>query len=73
MRYRRDIEDVNGDLVDVEVYCSADCWKAAGLGDPFGHYVPCPEAADYDQHCPHCGRVVVAAIGAESFDGWPTS
>lgn len=73
MRYIRHIEDATGDLVDIEIYCSADCWRDAGLGDPRGHYVPCPEPADYDQHCPQCGRVVVVGYGnsAPSFDGWP--
>jgi hypothetical protein len=71
MRYVRWIEDACGDLVDLEIYCSATCWTESGLGDPYGHYIPCPEAADYDQHCPQCGRVVVVAIETPSFDGWP--
>ena len=71
MRYVDYIEDSQGDLVDIHIYCSADCWRAAGLGDPFGHYIPAPEKADYAQHCPQCGRVTVAAIDEPSFDGWP--
>ena len=73
MRYRRDIEDTNGDLLEIEIYCSAQCWRDAGLGDPFGHYYPAPEPTDYDQHCPKCERVVVVGYesGVPSFDGWP--
>jgi hypothetical protein len=73
MRYLNLIEDARGDLVEVEIYCSSDCWRDAGLGDPHGFAYPAPEQADYDQHCPHCERVVVVAIDSEtpSFDGWP--
>jgi hypothetical protein len=71
MRYVNMIEDDRGDLVEIDIYCSSTCWRDAGLGDPFGHYWPCPEATDYAQHCPQCSRVVVAAIGEPSFDGWP--
>lgn len=73
MRYVHDIEDERGDLVDREIYCSAQCWSDAGLGDHFGHYIPCPEATDYAQHCPQCSMVVVAAIDEPAFDGWPTN
>lgn len=71
MRYVRYIEATNGDLVDIEIYCSSQCWRDAGLGDPFGNYIPCPEKADYSQHCPTCETVTVAAIGEPSFDSWP--
>jgi hypothetical protein len=71
MRHRRDIEDERSDLIEVEIYCSAQCWRDAGLGDPHGHYDPCPEQADYPQHCPTCGVCTVAAIGGPSFDSWP--
>ena len=71
MRYVRYVEDDRGDLVEVEVYCSAQCWRDAGLGDPFGHYIPSPEPADYAQHCPQCGTMTVAPIDEPAFDGWP--
>lgn len=73
MRYVHYTEDEKGDVVDVAIYCSATCWQDASLGDPSGHYIPAPEPADYDQHCPTCERVVV--VGNDnpqpSFDGWP--
>jgi hypothetical protein len=72
-RYLRTIEDSHGDLIDMEVYCSSQCWRDAGLGDPHGFAYPAPEKADYDQHCPQCGTVTVAAIGSPSFDGWPVT
>jgi hypothetical protein len=71
MRYLNAIEDERGDLVDIEVYCSAECWREAGLGDPYGHYIPCPEMADYRQYCPVCETCTVAAIGEDGFDSWP--
>ncbi len=61
MTYVRLIEDSRGDLVDIEHYCSTICWRDAGLGDPHGHAWPCPEQADYAQHCPSCGSVAVGA------------
>jgi hypothetical protein len=73
MRYMNFIEDASGDLVDLEIYCSAECWRDAGLGDPFGYAWPAPEPADYTQHCPNCGLVVVVGYSdpQPSFDGWP--
>jgi hypothetical protein len=71
MRYVDMIEDETGDLVDIAIYCSASCFTADTGRDSYGHGWPCPEQADYEQHCPTCGVVTVAAIGSESFDGWP--
>ena len=73
MRYVQMIEDDRGDLVDIEVYCSAQCWRDAGPGDPFGHAWPCPEETDYRQFCPQCGTCTVAAIDEPSFDSWPVA
>jgi hypothetical protein len=71
MRYVDMIEDETGDLVGIDIYCSAACFREGTGQEPFGHAWPCPEAADYDQHCPTCETVTVAAIGPPSFDGWP--
>jgi hypothetical protein len=73
MRYVDMIEDETGDLVEIDIYCSADCFREGTGQEPFGHAWPCPEPADYDQHCPTCETVTVAAIGSESFDGWPVA
>ncbi len=61
MRYVNMIEDSRGDLVDIEIYCSAYCWPDS-LGPADGHGWPCPEATDYPQYCPTCGTCVVEAI-----------
>jgi hypothetical protein len=71
MRYLNAVEDAQGDLVDLEVYCSADCFREGAGEDPEGHAYPAPEKADYRQCCPRCETVTVAAIGEPSFDGWP--
>lgn len=71
MRYRRDIEDEQGDLIELEVYCGPDCFRAGTGEDPFGHAWPCPEMTDSRQCCPFCDRITVAAIGEGSFDAWP--
>lgn len=71
VRYQRDIDDERGDLVDIEVFCSAGCYREHTGEDPFGHYVPCPEMADYRQYCPRCETCTVAEIGEGSFDSWP--
>jgi hypothetical protein len=70
MRYVNFIEDSRGDLVEIEVYCSALCWPDV-LGPAYGHAWPCPEKADYRQYCPTCGTCTVAAIEDDSFDSWP--
>lgn len=71
MRYVEYIEDSSGDLVDIGIYCSADCFRdGTGLA-PFGHYIPNPEMTDSRQCCPSCDIVTVAAIGEPSFDSWP--
>jgi hypothetical protein len=71
MRYVNMIEDDRGDLVDIEVYCSADCFERGTGREAFGHAWPCPEQADYRQYCPTCGTCTVVAIEDESFDSWP--
>lgn len=69
MTYVRMLEDQNGDLVEIEHYCSVQCWLDAGLENPQGNYWPCPEAADYDQYCPTCGSVAVHALCADHQTG----
>lgn len=65
MTYVRFIEDSRGDVVDIEHYCDAICY-AAGTGESaFGHHWPCPDQADYDQHCPYCGAVSVVGIDSD--------
>jgi hypothetical protein len=64
--YVRMIEDAKGDLIDIEQYCSATCWRDAGFDDPNDARWPCPERTDYAQHCPACGEVAVEAIEVES-------
>jgi hypothetical protein len=70
-RYVDMIEGETGDLVAINIYCSADCFREGTGREPFGHAWPCPEATDYDQRCPTCETVTVAAIDSPSFDGWP--
>lgn len=70
-RYLDAIEDANGDLVSLDIYCSATCFRERTGKDPYGHEWPVPEKTDYRQFCPNCERVVVAAIDERSFDGWP--
>ena len=65
MTYVRMIEDARGDLVDIEHYCDAVCYRAGTGDDPFGHHWPCPESADYDQHCPYCSAVSVPGIDSD--------
>ena len=71
MRYRNDIEDERGDILDIEIYCSADCYREGTGQDPYGHAYPCPEMTNYRQYCPVCETCTVAEIGEPSFDSWP--
>lgn len=63
MTFVRLIEDTRGDLVEIEHYCSASCFVEATGKDAYGHRWPCPERADFPQHCPACGAVSVEAEG----------
>jgi hypothetical protein len=71
MRYLNAIEDADGDLVDMEIYCSADCFREGTGEDAYGHAWPCPEKTDYRQYCPVCEACTVAEIDESSFDSWP--
>jgi hypothetical protein len=62
MRYVAMIEDANGDLVEVHVYCSTTCFTEGTGNQAHGNAWPCPERADYDQYCPTCGALTVPAI-----------
>lgn len=58
------ITDAIGDVVEVELFCGAACMRDHGL-DPAGNGWPCPEQADYDQHCAHCGALIVAGLSED--------
>ena len=70
-RYVNMVEDNMGDLVDIEVYCSAQCFREGTGQDAYGHAWPCPEMTNYRQHCPTCETVTVAALDEDSSDSWP--
>ena len=65
MTYVRMIEDCRGDLIEIEHYCSAQCFTEGTGEDAYGHRWPCPEQADYSQHCPTCGDESAPANGCE--------
>lgn len=66
MTYVRMIEDARGDVVDIEHYCDALCYESGTGEKAFGHHWPCPEQADYDQHCPFCGAVSVIGLDSDA-------
>jgi hypothetical protein len=56
------IEDVEGDLVDVQVYCSAMCYTDATGQGAYGHAWPGGMETDYDQYCDSCGAFMRGGI-----------
>ncbi len=66
MTYVAMLEDQNGDIVEIDHYCSPQCFTQ-GTGNPaYGNYWPCPERADYPQYCPTCGVETVRANDYET-------
>ena len=65
MTYVNLIEDTRGDLVEIEHYCSTECFRQGTGKDAHGYRWPCPEQADYNQYCPTCGVLAVPAHGDE--------
>lgn len=69
MTYVAMLEDQNGDIVDIEHYCSPQCFTE-GTGNPAcGNHWPCPEQADYPQYCPTCGDESVPALETTPMGG----
>ena len=46
------IDDINGDLVEIEYYCSSICAPEDSGAWPGGM------ETDYDQHCTECGDLI---------------
>ena len=54
MTHANFIEDNQGDLVDIEWYCSAFGYSESVGTDAYGHAYPGGSETDYDVHCHHC-------------------
>lgn len=66
----REVNDPNGDVVDIYYFCSEGCWKDSfGPLDESeaeeGGYSPCAESdcADTDVYCDTCGVLMHSADG----------
>ena len=66
MTYVNMIEDANGDLIDIDHYCSAHCFTQGTGQNADGARWPCPEQTDYPQYCPTCGDLTVPALDDEA-------
>ena len=60
MLHVRMIEDTQGDLVNMEYYCSALCAREANVPEPSAW--PGGMETDYDQHCAQCGDLIAAGL-----------
>jgi len=58
MIYVEQLEDENGDLVDIFYYCSSFCYETETGKPAYGHgWLYGPET-DYDVHCQNCGELL---------------
>jgi hypothetical protein len=63
MTHAEHIEDPNsGDLIDVNYYCSGQCYTLSTGGDAYGHAYPGGSETDYDVMCHHCGTLLWRGI-----------
>ena len=58
MTHVEHIEDTSGDLVDINYFCSAQCYTLSTGGDAYGHAWPGGSETDYDVMCHHCGTLL---------------
>ena len=45
------IDDTQGDLVDVQYFCSGECYTLVTGNDYYGHGWPCGSETDYNVYC----------------------
>ena len=60
------IEDTQGDLVDVQYFCSGQCYTLTTGNDYYGHGWPCGSETDYDVSCSHCGTLLWRGLTTEN-------
>ena len=59
MTHAEHIEDPNsGDLIDINYFCSGQCYTLSPGGDAYGHAWPGGSETDYDVMCHHCGTLL---------------
>ena len=62
MTHVEHIEADGGDLVDVNYFCSAQCYTLSTGGEAYGHAWPGGSETDYDVMCHHCGTLLWRGI-----------
>ena len=58
MTHANMIEDSQGDLVDIEWFCSASCYSSSTNNEAYGHAWPGGDETDYDVYCHNCKDLI---------------
>lgn len=69
MTYVEFYEDEDGNLIDVDYYCSAGCFSEDTGKEAYGHAWPCNVETDYTVYCSCCGDILWHALSCWSQDG----